>query len=120
MKKYILLLIVGLTMLNLTACQKSEKTTEYSQSTSTEKKSSTSPSSSSDSENSSKPSSSSKESIHTSEGSESNLGKARIAIYQAGIDSSALSDEDVLRLWNRSAKDKVDFISLVKEELAKK
>ncbi|MDR2660633.1 MAG: hypothetical protein LBC17_01100 [Lactobacillaceae bacterium] len=63
------------------------------------------------------PTSSFNSTIRTSEGSKSDLGQARILIYQEGIDSSPLSDDDILKLWNNANKNKTDFIKKVKEKL---
>ncbi|KAA8713177.1 hypothetical protein F4V47_05585 [Lactococcus garvieae subsp. garvieae] len=127
MKKYLLFLVTGLSLIGTVACT-NQKTTEKpkeNQSTSTlsetkenEQKSSPSESSKSDTKDGEeKTSESSNQSIRTSEGSKSELGQARITLFQEGIDSSRLSDQEVLKLWEQAKADKTKFIKSVKEKL---
>ena len=47
----------------------------------------------------------------------SNLTQARLKLYQAGIDSSSISDEQLLRYWDEAKKEKVDFVKYVQDKL---
>ena len=54
--------------------------------------------------------------IRTESGSTTDLGQARIALYEAGIDSHSMTDNEILTVWERS-KDKDEFVKNVKELL---
>lgn len=130
MKKISSILLMTVVLFGLTACSKTQKkeTTSSSKpsnsqhsspsstSTSESQNSQTSTQQSSTEERSSEtpPSTSSSKSIHTKEGSESDLGKARLTLYQEGIDSSSISDEKLIELYNKADGDKENFIALVK------
>lgn len=124
MKKYLLFLVVGLSLIGTVACtnQNTTENPKENQSTSkmkeNEQKSSQTEDSKSDmKEETAKTSESSNQSIRTSEGSKSDLGQARIALFQEGIDSSTLSDQEVLKLWEQAEANKTVFIKIVKERL---
>ncbi len=54
--------------------------------------------------------------IRTESGSTTDLGQARIALYEVGIDSHSMSDDEILNIWERS-NNKEEFIKNVKEFL---
>lgn len=54
--------------------------------------------------------------VRTESGSTTDIGQARIALYEAGIDSHSMTDDDILTVWERS-KDKEEFVKNVKEYL---
>lgn len=54
--------------------------------------------------------------VRTESGSTTDLGQARIALYEVGIDSHSMTDDDILTVWERS-KDKEEFVKNVKEYL---
>ena len=47
----------------------------------------------------------------------SNLTQARLKLYQAGIDSSSISDEQLLKYWDEAKKEKIDFVKYVQDKL---
>ena len=49
--------------------------------------------------------------VRTKSGSTTDLGQARIALYEAGIDSHSMTDDDILTVWERS-KDKEEFVKM--------
>lgn len=48
--------------------------------------------------------------LRDEKGSETSLGRARIALYEAGIDSSSIDDETILAMWNSSKGSKEAYI----------
>ncbi len=56
--------------------------------------------------------------IRDEKGSTSDLGKARIALYEAGIDSHTLTDDEVLTVWKKS-KTNEEFIKNIRQLLEK-
>lgn len=55
--------------------------------------------------------------IRTESGSQEDLSKARITLYQAGIDSYPISDDKVLEFW-KSKSDKEEFIKEIQNYLS--
>ena len=51
----------------------------------------------------------------TSDGQKSDLAKARLALYGAGINSAAFSDEEILHYWRESQEKGVDFVDYFKD-----
>lgn len=104
---------------------KSEKSTEQSESDKTKESTSTketAPEKSEGAENSKvsddPQAPKSDDTIRTEEGRATDLGKARIILYEAGIDSHSLTNEEILRIWKRSQGTK-DFVKNIREVLAK-
>lgn len=56
--------------------------------------------------------------VRTESGSKTDLAQARIALYQAGVDSHTMTDDEILSIWERS-KNTDDFVKNVKEFLMK-
>lgn len=132
-------MILGITLISLTGCgnDSSGKTkenketnpkTEQSQTeTSTSnKESSKDTESKSSSENetdkekvSDDPQAPAKDStVRTESGSQTDLSKARIALYQASVDSHTISDDKLLELWE-NASNESEFIKAVQKYLDK-
>ena len=118
MKKIIIVLVILASGI-LTACGiKKEKTTPTKSSpelTTTIEKSSTSKSSEEPIASESIVSSS--ETVKTEDVQGSNLTQARLKLYQAGIDSSSISDEQLLKYWDEAKKEKIDFVKYVQDKL---
>lgn len=107
MKKKIIVVFVILASVTLVACgTKKEKTTP----TIASPKSSEEPIPSESIVSSS-------ETVKTEDVQGSNLTQVRLKLYQAGIDSSSISDEQLLRYWDEAKKEKVDFVKYVQEKL---
>lgn len=53
--------------------------------------------------------------IKTPETQNTDLSKARMALYTAGINSASISDEEIIKYWTESQEKKVDFIDYFKE-----
>lgn len=47
----------------------------------------------------------------------SNLTQARLKLYQAGIGSSSISDEQLLKYWDEAKKEKINFVKYVQDRL---
>jgi hypothetical protein len=60
---------------------------------------------------------SSNETVKTSDAQASDLTQARLMLYQAGIDSSSISDEQILEYWEAAQKQKIDFVKYVQDKL---
>lgn len=142
MKKLVVIFLLGISFLGLSGCNheatekqspkqssselpKSEKSTEQSKPDKT--KESTSPKETTpeksdraeDAKVSDDPQApKSEDTVRTEEGRTTDLGKARIILYEAGIDSHSLTNEEILGIWKRSQGTK-DFVKNVKEVLAK-
>lgn len=86
-----------------------------SKSTSAIKKST--PSKSSETPESSETPPSSNETVKTSDVQGSDLTKARLSLYEAGVDSSSISDEQLLKYWDEAKKEKLDFVKYVQSKL---
>ncbi|OQJ81281.1 hypothetical protein BMS84_08320 [Leuconostoc pseudomesenteroides] len=96
----------------------SKKTAERTQqrSSSTTKISEPHNSSSIDTEQSSSNSSSSSTEDATLK---SKINKARMALYEAGIDSSSISDNELLKYWNTAHQKKINFVKYIESILSK-
>lgn len=60
---------------------------------------------------------SSSQTVKTSDVQEDNLTKARLTLYQAGVNSSTISDAQLMTYWDEAEQNKVDFVSYVKDKL---
>lgn len=60
---------------------------------------------------------SSSETVKTEDVQGSNLTQAMLKLYQAGIDSSSISDEQLLKYWDEAKKEKIDFVKYVQDKL---
>lgn len=60
---------------------------------------------------------SSSETVKTSDVQGSDLTQARLALYHAGIDSSSISDEQLVKYWQAAKQEKSDFVQYVKARL---
>ena len=60
---------------------------------------------------------SSNETVKTSDVQGSDLTKARLSLYEAGVDSSSISDEQLLKYWDEAKKEKADFVKYVQDKL---
>lgn len=60
---------------------------------------------------------SSSETVKTSDVQGSDLTQARLKLYQAGIDSSSISDEQLLKYWDEAKKEKINFVKYVQDRL---
>lgn len=144
MKKFIAIMILGITLISLTGCggktkenkeinpktEQSQTETSTSNKESTEEKkpkeSSKDTESKSSSENetdkekvSDDPQAPAKDStVRTESGSQTDLSKARIALYQASVDSHTISDDKLLELWE-NASNESEFIKAVQKYLDK-
>ena len=116
MKKIGLILMV-LASSSLVACGAKKDDVKpvksVSKSTSAIKKST--PSKSSETPESSETPPSSNETVKTSDVQGSDLTKARLSLYEAGVDSSSISDEQLLIYWDEAKKEKVDFVKYVQD-----
>ena len=61
--------------------------------------------------------SSSSETVKTSDVQGSDLTQARLKLYHGGIDSSSISDEQLLKYWKEAKKEKLDFVQYVQDKL---
>jgi hypothetical protein len=43
----------------------------------------------------------------------SDLGKARLALYEQGIDSSSITDKQLLKYWDAAKAQNTDFVQYV-------
>ena len=75
------------------------------------------PSKSSETPESSETPPSSNETVKTSDVQGSDLTKARLSLYEAGVDSSSISDEQLLKYWDEAKKEKIDFVKYVQDKL---
>ena len=75
------------------------------------------PSKSSETPESSETPPSSNETVKTSDVQGSDLTKARLSLYEAGVDSSSISDEQLLKYWDEAKKEKLDFVKYVQSKL---
>lgn len=57
--------------------------------------------------------------VKTDEGADSDLGQARTALYLAGINTSSVSDDQILKWWENSKKEGLDFVKYAKKQLGK-
>ena len=118
MKKIGLMLMV-LASSSLVACGAKKDDVKpvksVSKSTSAIKKST--PSKSSETPESSETPPSSNETVKTSDVQGSDLTKARLSLYEAGVDSSSISDEQLLKYWDEAKKEKLDFVKYVQSKL---
>ncbi len=118
MKKIGLILMV-LASSSLVACGAKKDDVKpvksVSKSTSAIKKST--PSKSSETPESSETPPSSNETVKTSDVQGSDLTKARLSLYEAGVDSSSISDEQLLKYWDEAKKEKLDFVKYVQSKL---
>ena len=118
MKKIGLILMV-LASSSLVACGAKKDDVKpvksVSKSTSAIKKST--PSKSSETPESSETPPSSNETVKTSDVQGSDLTKARLSLYEAGVDSSSISDEQLLIYWDEAKKEKADFVKYVQDKL---
>ncbi len=118
MKKIGLILMV-LASSSLVACGAKKDDVKpvksVSKSTSAIKKST--PSKSSETPESSETPPSSNETVKTSDVQGSDLTKARLSLYEAGVDSSSISDEQLLIYWDEAKKEKADFVKYVQSKL---
>lgn len=55
--------------------------------------------------------------VRTESGSKTDLSKARIVLYQAGVDSYPVSDDKILELW-KSATSEEEFLKLIQDYLS--
>lgn len=53
--------------------------------------------------------------VKTSEVQGDDLTKARLALYEAGIDSSDISDDQLLDYWQDAQTKDVDFVAYIQE-----
>lgn len=60
---------------------------------------------------------SSNESVKIPDVQGSDLTQARLALYQAGVDSSSISDEQLVKYWQAAKQEKSDFVQYVKDRL---
>lgn len=111
MKK--LLSVIGILILavGLTACKKAEKTTSAASS------SNTSSSKLSNSSSSQSLSSSSSDSLKTESGSRTDLALARTVLYQAGINTTDISDEQILQWWDAAESQGKDFVDYAQSQM---
>ena len=118
MKKIGLILMV-LASSSLVACGAKKDDVKpvksVSKSTSAIKKST--PSKSSETPESSETLPSSNQTVKTSDVQGSDLTKARLSLYEAGVNSSSISDEQLLKYWDEAKKEKLDFVKYVQSKL---
>lgn len=127
--KKILVLVMILSSIMLVSCgakkdnasfSKSKPTNKVEKSTQSKSADAVAKSSQSKSSEAAKPSesvASSSETVKTSDVQGSDLTQARLALYHAGIDSSGISDEQLLKYWEASKNEKSDFVQYVKDRL---
>ncbi len=60
---------------------------------------------------------SSNQTVKTSDVQGSDLTKARLSLYEAGVNSSSISDEQLLKYWDEAKKEKLDFVKYVQSKL---
>lgn len=59
---------------------------------------------------------SSNETVKSADAQGSDLTKARLSLYEAGVDSSSISDEQLLKYWDEAKKEKRDFVKYVQDK----
>ena len=118
MKKIGLILMV-LASSSLVACgaKKDDVTPVNSASKSTSAIKKPTPPKSSEESSSSETLPSSNQTVKTSDVQDSDLTKARLSLYEAGVDSSSISDEQLLKYWDEAKKEKIDFVKYVQDKL---
>jgi uncharacterized protein YcfL len=114
MKKIMLLLVIGL--VSLTGCGSAKKDSAKPKATSVSSQRTTQSSTKQSSAETSTTVPSSSPTVKTSEVQTSELTQARLALYQAGFDSSAISDEQLLSYWQAAQAQQVDFVTYVKAQ----
>ncbi|ATC61481.1 hypothetical protein [Pseudolactococcus raffinolactis] len=111
----ILVLIVSCFLVACTAKPKTTKPVASKSAQQSTKSSATSAKSSEPVTPSEMPSSS--QTVKTSNVQYDTLTKARLTLYQAGVNSSTISDAQLLTYWDEAEQNKVDFVSYVKDKL---
>lgn len=118
-----LMMIIGFTFYfhSLQIKTTSKKTAESTQkqSSSTTKISEPHNMSSIDTEQSSSNSSSSSTTLREDATLKSKINKARMALYEAGIDSSSISDNELSKYWNTAHQKKINFVKYIESILSK-
>ena len=102
---------------SVTQSKSTKSSDNSSQPKSTQTSDTSSQSKSSEAAKSSETSASSSETVKTSEVQGNNLTQARLALYHAGIDSSSISDEQLVKYWQAAKQEKSDFVQYVKARL---
>ncbi|GHU37240.1 hypothetical protein FACS1894192_05690 [Bacilli bacterium] len=60
---------------------------------------------------------SSNQTVKTSDVQGSDVTEARLSLYEAGVNSSSISDEELLKYWDEAKKEKLDFVKYVQDKL---
>lgn len=111
--------VVGLLLSSvmLVSCGTKKDNSSVTQSKSTKASDTSSQSKSSEVAKPSETIASSSETVKTSDVQGSDLTQARLALYHAGVDSSSISDEQLVKYWQAAKQEKSDFVQYVKARL---
>jgi len=112
------LIVGGFLLLNHNSTTKQQgKQVSQASTSSTAKNASSENQSSAPSQSSESSASVSSKTVRTSEAQSEVRTKARQALYEAGIDSSSISDEQIVTYWDEAKAQKVDFVEYVQAKL---
>jgi hypothetical protein len=55
--------------------------------------------------------------MKTEEGSQTNLAQARAALYQAGVNTADVPDEQILQWWDEAKAQSKDFVEYAQSQM---